>query len=122
MKTAAQKAKERATVLHSQYVRQRDGACVRCGKSDGLQCAHIIGRRAAFTRTDENNAVALCGGCHLTLTEHPHEHVAFFTEYLGGWDGYQALIDKARDGLGKTLREDFWKSECDRLKGLLADV
>ena len=113
--------KRKATVLHSQYVRARDGACVRCGRSEGvqLQCAHIVGRTAAYTRTDENNAACLCAGCHHTLTHAPHEHVAFFTAYLGGWETYQALIDKAREGLGKTLREDFWQGEIERLSKLL---
>lgn len=114
--------KNRATIAHSKYVRARDGKCVRCGRTENLQCAHIVGRRAAYTRTDEGNAVALCPACHLQLTEHPHEHVQFFTEYLGGWDGYQALIDKAREGLGLTLRGDFWKAECERLSALLEAV
>lgn len=113
--------KKKATLLHSQYVRARDGACVRCGRSEGvqLQCAHIIGRRAAFTRTDDTNAATLCAACHRHLTEWPHEHVAFFTGYLGGPDAYQALVDKAREGLGLTLRADYWQAECERLKKLL---
>src|SRR6188508_448109 len=99
VKTPNTKAKERATELHSLYVRARDGACVRCGETSGLQCAHIIPRRCAYTRTFEGNAAALCPGCHLRLTEWPHEHVAFFTAYLGSWDAYQTLIDKAAEGL-----------------------
>lgn len=114
--------KNKATLLHSQYVRARDGACVRCGSTQNLQAAHIVGRRAAYTRTDENNARALCPGCHFHLTEHPHEHVAFFTQHLGGWDNYQALIDKAREGLGLTLRADFWQERCDALKKLLNEL
>lgn len=120
-KTPAAKAKARATALHSQYVRARDGACVRCGRAEGvqLQCAHIVGRTAAFTRTDDRNAATLCAGCHRTLTHAPHEHVAFFTVWLGGWPEYQALIDKAREGLGMTLRSDYWQSEVERLTKLL---
>lgn len=121
-KASAKTLKNRATSLHSEYVRKRDGACVRCGATANLQAAHIVGRRAAFTRTDEANSRALCPGCHMYLTEHPHEHVAFFTQELGGWDNYQALIDKAREGLGKTLRDDFWKAECERLRKLLSEV
>lgn len=114
--------KNRATLLHSQYVRARDKACVRCGRTDNLQAAHIIGRRAAFTRTDEGNAAALCAACHWHLTEWPHEHVAFFTQYLGGPDAYQALVDKAREGLGLTLRADYWSAECERLRKLLEEL
>lgn len=121
-KTSAAKEKARATVLHSKYVRARDGRCVRCGRSEGvqLQCAHIVGRSSAYTRTDDRNAATLCAGCHHTLTHAPHEHVVFFTEWLGGWGEYQRLIDKAREGLGKTLRADYWQAEIARLQSLLA--
>lgn len=114
--------KNRATNLHSQYVRARDEACVRCGVSGGsaqLQCAHIVSRRCAATRTDERNAATLCAACHRRLTEYPHEHVRFFTVYLGSWDAYQALLDKAESGLHQTMRGDFWQGEIERLQALL---
>jgi hypothetical protein len=112
--------KRKATALHSQYVRARDGRCVRCGTTSGqLQCAHIISRRYAATRTDEGNAYCLCAGCHRRLTEHPHEHVGFFTAHLGSWDAYQALIDKANDGTNTVMRHAFWEEEIRRLTRLL---
>lgn len=114
--------KDEATKLHSKYVRMRDGRCVRCGSTSNLQAAHIIGRRAALTRTDEANARALCAACHFYLTEHPHEHVAFFTRELGGWANYQALIDKANEGLGLTLRAEFWQERIDTLKKLIGEL
>lgn len=116
--------KNRATVLHSRYVRARDGACVRCGVTGDfaqLQCAHIISRRCAATRTDERNAATLCASCHRRLTEYPHEHVGFFTTWLGSWAAYQALLDKAESGLHKTMRGDFWEGEIERLRGLLEE-
>lgn len=115
--------KRRATVLHSQYVRARDGRCVRCGSTTGqLQCAHIISRRYAATRTDEGNAYTLCAACHRYLTEWPHEHVGFFTQQLGSWDAYAALIAKADAGKDTVMRSEFWSNEIRRLSALLEDV
>ncbi len=114
--TSAATLKRKATVEHSLYVRERDGACVRCGTTSGrLQCAHIISRRYAATRTDEGNAYTLCATCHRRLTEWPHEHVAFFTAQLGSWEAYQALIEKANAGKDTIMRADFWQGEIDRL-------
>ena len=117
--------KRKATTLHSQYVRARDGRCVRCGatsESAQLQCAHIISRRYAATRCDENAAVCLCAACHRYLTEHPHAHVSFFTLYLGSWDAYQALIDKAYAGKDTVMRGPFWQERIVSLTALLEDV
>lgn len=121
--TSTAALKRKATSLHSQYVRARDGRCVRCGSTTGqLQCAHIISRRYAATRTDEGNAYCLCAGCHRRLTEHPHEHVAFFSELLGSWDEYRKLIDKAYMGKDTVMRSPFWENEIRRLTALLEDV
>jgi hypothetical protein len=118
--TSTASLKRKATTLHSQYVRARDGACVRCGTTSGqLQCAHIISRRYAATRCDENAAACLCAACHRRLTEHPHEHVGFFTVYLGSWDAYQALIDKANAGKDTVMRAEFWQERITALSGLL---
>lgn len=121
--TSTAALKRKATSLHSQYVRARDGRCVRCGSTSGqLQCAHIISRRYAATRTDEGNAWTLCAACHRRLTEWPNEHVGFFTQQLGSWDAYQALIDKANAGKDMVMQSDFWQQEIERLSALLAVV
>ena len=115
--------KRKATTLHSQYVRARDGRCVRCGTTSGqLQCAHIISRRYTATRTDEWNAACLCAGCHRRLTEHPHEHVAFFQHWLNTRNGalpFPRLVEKAYAGKDKVMRAEFWQGEIERLQGLL---
>jgi hypothetical protein len=121
--TSTASLKRRATVLHSQYVRARDGRCVRCGSTTGqLQCAHIVSRRYAATRVDPGNAACLDAACHRRLTEHPHEHVGFFTAYLGSWEAYQALIDKANSGVGIKFNADYWQQQIDVLLALLEDV
>lgn len=107
----------KATRLHSQVVRAR-GTCQRCGRSSGvqLQCAHLISRRYAATRTDETNAWCLCAACHRRLTEHPDEHMAFVGETVG-LAVFEALKAKALAGV--KANDAFWLSECERLTALL---
>lgn len=108
-------AKGRATRLHSLIVRSR-GQCERCGAgpSAGLQCAHIIGRSFAWTRTDENGAWCLCASCHAHLTAEPFEHVQFAIK-THGEEGYELLRVKARDGVNRKFD---WDAEVLRLKAL----
>lgn len=113
--TAASAAKNKATVMHSKIVRAR-GACEDCGSTQNLQCAHIVSRRYAHTRTDLDNAFCLCAGCHMYFTEWPLEFAAFVTAKIGA--------AKYRDLRGKSLRRGKvdWSVEVDRLKPLLAAV
>lgn len=62
---------DKADVLFSEYIRRRDGKCVRCGRRGegekgivGLQCSHYFGRGAESTRFDDKNCDTLCFGCH----------------------------------------------------------
>lgn len=48
----------------SQYIRGRDGRCIRCGKTDYLQCSHFWPRANSATRYDPENSDTLCYGCH----------------------------------------------------------
>lgn len=45
-------------------VRERDGACVLCGRTDHLQAHHVISRRYAPTAFSMNNGVSVCPKCH----------------------------------------------------------
>lgn len=65
--------------LFSQYIRNRDKRCLRCGKKENLQCAHIFSRRHFNTRWDEENAVTLCYACHLHWA---HKEPVEFTEFV----------------------------------------
>ena len=60
-------------------IRTRDGRCLRCGKRENLQCAHIFSRSARRVRWDELNAITLCGGCHLFWA---HKNPIEFTEFV----------------------------------------
>lgn len=112
-------AKGRATRLHSLVVRAR-GRCESCGSSSGLQCAHIVTRRRNATRTDENAAFCLCGGCHMRYTHDPLLWVDFVCSKIGR-DGYDAIQAKSLDPLFKA-KESFWLAECERLAALLKEA
>lgn len=67
MTRAERKSKERiAKKLFSQYIRERDGKCQKCGKTTSLQCSHVnsVGAYPAL-RFDPFNAIALCHRCHI---------------------------------------------------------
>lgn len=65
--------------IFSQYIRQRDGECLRCHRTTTLQCAHIAGRRSLAGRWNENNAITLCYACHLRWS---HQQPLEFTLWL----------------------------------------
>ncbi len=104
--------KGNATRLHAQIVRAR-GACEACG-AEGvrLECAHIISRRYAHTRTDLENAVCLCSADHRYFTDYPIEFASFITRHLGQ-DKYDELYKK-------SMRRDKvdWVVEADRLAAI----
>jgi hypothetical protein len=58
--------------------------------SQGLHSAHCFSRGKPATRTDSENAAALCYGCHRFIDGHPHEREAFFRARLGD-EAYEAL-------------------------------
>ena len=71
------------------------GSCEKCGKRDGLQCAHIFSRSNLAVRWDTDNAWCLCAGCHLYWA---HKNPVEFTEWTKnrmGEEKYQALRVKA---------------------------
>lgn len=104
-KTPAQ-MKQLATTLHSRLIRW-EGRCRSCGARDydRLQCAHIIGRSYAWTRTRLDNAFCLCAGCHMRYTLHPDEWMLFVDRTIGR-DEYDRLKQLAITGVSKKFRWD----------------
>lgn len=87
-----------ADKMFSQYVRLRDGQCLRCGSLvtvnfKGLpithQASHFQGRRKENTRFDPINVCTLCHGCHAYFTANPAEHYIWQVERLG-----QEVVDQ----------------------------
>lgn len=118
----------KATKLHAEMVRSL-GYCENCGQSHGiqLQCAHIISRKYANTRTLFNNAFCLCAGCHRHFTDHPLE----FAEYVSrtqlgdrhdrvrqvaysmqkvNWSDRLTALKELKGKTLEELREIEWKS------------
>lgn len=110
--------KGKATKLHAEVVRSR-GRCQRCGSTSNLQCAHIIPRRYNAVRTDEQNAWALCAGCHLRTTEWASEHMALVESTIG-LDTYEQLRQRAEAGV--KANDAFWSAEIERLSHLLGEA
>ena len=59
---------DKADTMFSIYIRNRDGRCMRCGKTADrtqLSCSHFWPRQHSATRYDPENCVALCWvPCH----------------------------------------------------------
>ena len=56
--------------------------CEVCGKSDGLNAHHIIGRRRLSTRWDLRNSCLLCAKHHLFGNDSAHQNAIWFDEWL----------------------------------------
>lgn len=112
-KVAAVKAE--ATRLHSKIVRQTKGPWCQndCGRP-ATDCAHIVGRTYSHTRTDINNAFALCAQCHRLFTNWQDEWLTFVGRTIGMTE-YQRLKEKALDGV--DVKFD-WYDELDRLRAI----
>jgi hypothetical protein len=111
-------AKAKATKLHSLVVRTRDGfTCRWCGasKEEGkqIQCAHIISRSIAATRTDERNAIALCASCHWKQSKNPLVWARWLEDELGR-EHLDDLLDRGIPGVKVN-----WDSEVERLQSAL---
>ena len=99
---------KQADILFSRIVRRRDGMCVRCGRTENLQCAHIISRSYRSIRCDVDNAVALCRGCHVFFTHRPLE--------------WQEWVEAMWPGRWGVLRERALAYERVDWKGRVAEL
>lgn len=93
---------DRADMTFSEYIRRRDGKCVRCGKLGegnngivGLQNSHYFGRRRENTRFDPENCDALCFYCHQVWGSEDRESYREFKVRQLGEKGYKALCLRA---------------------------
>lgn len=103
------------------------GRCLRCGwactcsdaprshtRACKLTCSHIVGRRYSATRTDLQNAQALCYSCHRHFTDWPREFSHWITETIGS-DEYDRLKTKA-----EQITKINWTDELVRLKAIFS--
>jgi len=108
-------AKGKATRLHAQIIRSH-GECEACGSTNALQCAHIISRKYARTRTMLENAFCLCASCHRIFTDNPVDFSQFVLEKIGD-AGYAELLAE-RNRIDKV----DWEEEACRLKKMIKDL
>jgi len=58
-----------------------DFKCVRCRNDRGIQWAHILSRQHLCIRWEPDNALTLCGGCHMFFWhKHPLLAVDWFNK------------------------------------------
>jgi len=65
-KTLIKKLEARLDKLWAEAVKERDHhACRRCGKTEGLNAHHLVGKRGhKTTKWDVDNGMTLCWNCH----------------------------------------------------------
>lgn len=91
--------------MFSQFIRLRDGKCVRCGSrvqlnENGLpvshEASHYFGRGNERTRFDPENVDTLCFACHsLWGSRDKEEYRAFKIKQLGQ-AGFDALLLRSK--------------------------
>lgn len=86
----------------SEYIRRRDGRCMRCGRRGegplgivGLQNSHYFGRGNESTRFEPNNCDALCMGCHQIWGSTDREGYRAFKLKQLGEKGFKLLMIQA---------------------------
>jgi hypothetical protein len=94
---------DQADKVFSQYIRKRDGRCMRCGSRVKFndndlpvshQCSHYHGRRKESVRFDPDNADCLCYGCHVEWGSTDRQAYTHFKKKQLG-DDYDKLTIRA---------------------------
>ena len=111
--------------LFSEFIRKRAmirvHGCERClawkESWKQLQCSHFYGRSKRSVRFDEDNAIGICGACHLYLTAHPLEQVEFFKTRLGE-RGFDMLNSRMRrmEKIDRKLLELYYQNKIKEEK------
>jgi hypothetical protein len=83
-----------------------------------LQCAHVITRARARTRTDLANAYPLCASCHRHFTLQPVEWGRWVLAQMGD-DAYEALYARS---IGTEGQRMDWNTEAARLEAIAREV
>jgi len=78
-------------VLFSKFIRNRDGKCLKCFRTDTLQCAHLAGRGNLAGRWNKNNAITLCYTHHIFWA---HKEPIEFSEWLK--ENYPIYYEEAK--------------------------
>ena len=85
-KTARQRVVKRLDDIVSKYIRERDKACVQCGKVETLTNGHVFSRRAYNTRWDitgDGNCHTQCWGCNFLHGKDNYEYYKWYVDKYG---------------------------------------
>ena len=108
--------------LWSELVRERDGCCMYCGRTESLDAHHIIGRANRSTRWDLENGITLCKKHHVFSNEFSaHGTPVKFTHWLEeqkGREWVEALVRKGNETVkfSKHDKEELYE-QLQRNKG-----
>lgn len=106
------KIKKKLDILFSKVIRARDKKCLKCGKKENLQCAHISSRTHLAGRWNELNAITLCTGCHLFWA---HKEPVEFSEWLH--DMHCVVWETSRE-----VKNTTWKPTIQDYEDLLLEL
>lgn len=100
------------------------GACIVCGTTERLQCAHILSRRYLGVRYSLDNAVCLCARHHMYFTYRPLEWEILITQRMGA-EAFASLKHRALSFVGPldrvAIARELYASAKGGIKELGAD-
>lgn len=102
-KPTKSKLKLKAWNLLSKIIRSK-GKCERCGNTNYLQAAHIVGRNNHTLRFDPMNLLCLCVKCHRWGHDNPD---AFTDWWRNKYPARKIYIDHNRNRLTKRNVQDY---------------
>lgn len=112
--------RDKKDALFSDLVRLRANyICESCGhneggKSQAIQCAHIISRKYVLTRYHPDNAFCLCASCHMNFTDHP----LLFADFVRSKQGNELpdIIREIAYSKRKVIKPEWEDMHRDYLK------
>ena len=115
-KSNRKKLIEKLDKVFSVYIRQRDGRCVICGKTEGLTNGHLFSRINYSTRWDELNCHCQCSGCNYSHEFKPYPFFQWFENKFG-----KETLDNLYKKLLETRKWKDWEIQelIDKYQGLL---
>jgi len=93
----------------SLWIRERDGKCLRCERTEGLTCSHYHKRAISITRFCPINCITLCGECHAEW-EGPKEGYTDLMINRLGVEGYIELKRKSGRFMARRDAVEEWKN------------
>lgn len=100
--------RKQSDILFSRKVRSI-GYCEWCGKTENLQCSHVVSRTVMSLRCDSENAICLCYACHMHKWH--LEPISSAKWFEGKYPGrYDRLVEKRN-----VIKKVDWKEVYESL-------